>query len=79
MKNILITIDPEIMSGAPVFAGSRVTIKTLIDYLENGKTVRDFLQDFDWISEEQVHYVLELLGKSVSTSDFIKLLDESLA
>ncbi len=59
-----ININPEIMSGAPVFTGTRVTIQTLFDYLEDGYSVEDFLKIFDWIKKEYVIEVLKLDKKS---------------
>ena len=41
--NDLITIDPEILGGAPVFKGTRVPVKTLFEYLENNYSVEEFL------------------------------------
>jgi Protein of unknown function (DUF433) len=40
----VVKIDPEIMSGAPCFAGTRVPIQNLIDYLEGGDSIEDFLE-----------------------------------
>jgi len=54
----LITIDPEIMGGTPVFAGTRVPIQTLIDYLEAGDSIDRFLDHFDTVTREQVVTVL---------------------
>ncbi|HET9493084.1 MAG TPA: DUF433 domain-containing protein [Chloroflexia bacterium] len=56
----LITRDPEIMSGTPVFKGTRVPIKTLIDYLEAGQTLDDFLESFPTVDREQATALLEL-------------------
>ena len=50
----VIKIDPEIMSGAPCFAGTRVPIQNLIDYLEGGDSIDEFLEDFPSVSREQV-------------------------
>jgi uncharacterized protein (DUF433 family) len=55
-----IKVDPEIMSGAPCFAGTRVTIKTLFDYLEGGQPLDDLLEGFPFVSREQALAVLEL-------------------
>lgn len=52
-------IDPEIMSGAPCFAGTRVPIQNLIDYLEGGDSIEDFLDGFPSVSREQVIAFLE--------------------
>lgn len=76
VKKSAINIDPEIMSGAPVFRGTRVTIKTLFDYLEHNKTVEDFLEDYDWVRREQVHSVMELAGRAVSNKEMLRSLNE---
>jgi uncharacterized protein (DUF433 family) len=58
MKN-LIMIDPEILGGEAVFAGTRVPVKGLFDHLEAGETIEDFLEGFPGVSREQVIAVLE--------------------
>jgi uncharacterized protein (DUF433 family) len=55
----VVKIDPEIMSGAPCFAGTRVPIQNLIDYLEGGDSIEDFLEGFPSVSREQVVAFLE--------------------
>src|SRR6266705_2762835 len=55
----VVKIDPEIMSGAPCFASTRVPIQNLIDYLEGGDSIEDFLEGFPSISREQVIAFLE--------------------
>ena len=57
--NDLITIDPEILGGAPVFTGTRVPVKTLFEYLENNYSVEEFLECFPSVSRNLVHQVLE--------------------
>ena len=52
--------DPEIMGGTPVFVGTRVPVQTLLDYLEAGDSLDEFLEDFPSVSREQVVAVLEL-------------------
>ena len=59
MSQSVVKIDPEIMSGAPCFAGTRVPIQNLIDYLEGGDSVDDFLEGFPTVSREQVIAFLE--------------------
>ena len=59
MKSQLITIDPEIHSGTPVFAGTRVPVKTLFDHLEAGDSLEVFLNDFPSVSRELAIGVLE--------------------
>ena len=55
----LITIDPEILGGAPVFKGTRVPLKTLFQYLENDYSVEEFLECFPSVSRALVNTVLE--------------------
>ena len=55
----VVKIDPEIMSGAPCFAGTRVPIQNLIDYFEGGDSIDEFLEDFPSVRREQVITFLE--------------------
>ena len=59
MRQSVVKIDPEIMSGVPCFAGTRVPIQNLIDYLEGGDSIDDFLEGFPTVSREQVIAFLE--------------------
>ena len=59
MKVQLITVDPEIHSGTPVFFGTRVPIKILFDHLEAGDALEVFLEDFPSVSRELAVAVLE--------------------
>jgi uncharacterized protein (DUF433 family) len=59
MNPRLIVIDPEIQSGEPVFAGTRVPIKNLFDYLEAGDSLDLFLDQFPTVSREMTVAVLE--------------------
>jgi uncharacterized protein (DUF433 family) len=52
--------DPEIMGGTPVFVGTRVPVQTLLDFLEAGDPLDDFLDNFPSVSREQTIAVLEL-------------------
>lgn len=54
----VITISPEIQSGTPIFAGTRVPIKILFDYLKGGDTIEEFLNDFPSVRKEQVDQLL---------------------
>ena len=58
-KRSVVKIDPEIMSGIPCFAGTRVPARTLFDYLEGGDSLDDFLEDFPTVSREQAIAFLE--------------------
>jgi len=51
--NNLITIDPDILGGQPVFTGTRVPIETLFDHLEAGISLDEFLEDFSTVTKEQ--------------------------
>ena len=51
--------DPEIMGGTPVFRGTRVPVQTLLDYLEAGHSLAEFLDDFPSVTREQAIAVLE--------------------
>ncbi len=61
----LIVRDPEIMSGTPVFAGTRVPIRNLFDYLEAGDTLDEFLDDFPTVTRDHAISVLELCSELV--------------
>ena len=56
----VIQSDPEIMGGASVFAGTRVLLQNLIDYLEGGESMEDFLDAFPSVRREQVITVIEV-------------------
>ena len=55
----LITSSPYVLGCAPVFTGTRVPAQTLIEYLEGGETIDDFLQGFPTVSRDQVISFLE--------------------
>lgn len=59
MANQIISSSPDVMGGTPVFAGTRVPIQTLIDYLEGGEPIDDFLTGFPSVTREQVIAFLE--------------------
>lgn len=67
IKSSVITIDPEIVSGTPVFAGTRVPVQNLFDYLEGGETLDEFLDDFPSVSKEQTIKVLEMAEKAITS------------
>jgi uncharacterized protein (DUF433 family) len=58
-----VTIDPEILSGTPVFTGTRVPIKNLFDYLEEGESLAAFLDDFPSVSQAQAVRVMQAAQK----------------
>jgi uncharacterized protein (DUF433 family) len=57
--------DPEIVSGTPVFVGTRVPAQALLDYLEGGETMEEFLDDFPSVSREQAIGFLEEAGRAL--------------
>ncbi|MTJ08030.1 DUF433 domain-containing protein [Anabaena sp. UHCC 0204] len=61
----VISVSPEIMSGTPVFTGTRVPIQTLLDYLTAGDSIDDFLDGFPTVTREQVITFLEEAGKQM--------------
>ena len=61
----LITRSEQVMSGVVVFSGTRVPVQTLLDYLEEGGRLDDFLEDFPTVSREHVIAVLELAKESL--------------
>ena len=59
MKRAVVCRDPEIMGGTPVFCGTRVPVQTLLDYLEAGESIDQFLEGFPSVTREQVIAFLE--------------------
>jgi len=57
--NELITVDPDILGGTPVFKGTRVPVKTLFDYLEGNYTLEEFLECFPSVTREMACRLLE--------------------
>jgi uncharacterized protein (DUF433 family) len=55
----LITIDPDILGGVPVFKGTRVPVKSLFQYLENDYSLEEFLECFPSVTRESARLVLE--------------------
>ena len=59
MTQPVISRTPDVMGGAPVFCGTRVPVQTLLDYLEAGDTIDDFLAGFPSVTRKQVVAFLE--------------------
>jgi uncharacterized protein (DUF433 family) len=59
MDKPIVSRSPEVMSGDAVFAGTRVPVQALLDYLEGGETIDDFLEGFPSVTREQVVAFLE--------------------
>ncbi|MGA2750812.1 MAG: DUF433 domain-containing protein [Verrucomicrobiota bacterium] len=69
-KNSVVRIDPEILSGTPCFAGTRVPVRALLDYIEGGDTLDEFLEQYPTVSRKQAIRFLEesvnaILGKAL--------------
>jgi uncharacterized protein (DUF433 family) len=60
--------DAEILGGTPVFVGTRVLLRNLIDYLEGGHSVDQFLDDFPTVSRAQIITVLEAAHEALASS-----------
>ena len=60
----LIIVSPDTLSGTPVFAGTRVPVKTLFDYIEAGDPLADFLADFPNVTHEPAIAVLEMAQRA---------------
>ena len=58
--------DPEILSGTPVFIGTRVPVQSLIDHLRAGDSLEVFLEDFPSVRREQAESALELAGEALT-------------
>jgi uncharacterized protein (DUF433 family) len=58
-KNAVVVIDADIMSGAPCFAGTRVPVRALLDYIEGGETLDEFLEQYPTVSRKQAVAFLE--------------------
>lgn len=55
----VIHVDPDVLSGTPVFAGTQVPAQTLLEYLERGQSIREFLADFPAVTQDQAVAALE--------------------
>jgi uncharacterized protein (DUF433 family) len=74
----LITIDPEILGGTPVFRGTRVPIRTLFEYIESNYSLEEFLECFPSVSRESARLTLECSERALLHSALDKiLLDET--
>jgi len=60
----VVAVDPKVMHGEPVFRGTRVPVRTLLDHLEAGDSLEVFLEDFPTVTREQAVHFLELAGEA---------------
>lgn len=63
--SLVLWVDPDRMSGAPCFAGTRVPVQMLLDHLKHGDTIDDFLEGAPSVSREQAEMFLELAGEQL--------------
>lgn len=76
MKTNVISSSSDILSGTPVFAGTRVPIKNLFDYIESGETLEEFLIAFPSVKKEQAIQLLEIAEQLVTKAESF---DENIA
>ena len=62
---LIVHSDPEILGGTPVFVGTRVPVDALIDFLEGGESIEDFLENYPGVSREQVFGFLEEASRAL--------------
>ena len=62
MKQSVVTSNPDVMNGTAVFRGTRVPVQALIDYLESGESIDDFLTGFPSVTKRQVIDFLRILS-----------------
>lgn len=65
-SSTLISVDEDTLGGLPVFSGTRVPVKTLIEYLEAGDRLDDFLDDFPTVTREHAVAVLEIAKEALT-------------
>ena len=68
MRSAVVKIDPDILGGTPCFAGTRVPVKTLFDYLEGGDNLDAFLDEFPSVKREQAVALLEESRQALLTA-----------
>ena len=64
-RSQIVHSNPEILGGTPVFVGTRVPVQTLLDNLEKGETLEEFLDNFPTVSREQAIGFLEEAGRAL--------------
>ncbi|MDQ6695317.1 MAG: DUF433 domain-containing protein [Chloroflexota bacterium] len=67
-QNLVISRDPEVMGGTPVFAGTRVPVQALIDGLAAGSSIEEFRQGYPRVTREQIAALLSQISDILSTA-----------
>lgn len=70
-----INIDKEILSGNPVFKGTRVPIQTLFDHLEKGISLDEFISDFPSVTKDQAIAVIEIASKILTSKNIEQIFE----
>ena len=65
----MISRDPDILGGTPVFSGTRVPVRVLFEHLEAGDSLGDFLDDFPSVTKEQAQKLLAIAKKHIDILD----------
>lgn len=69
----LITIDPDILGGQPVFKGTRVPVESLFDHLESGVSLDAFLDDFPTVSKDHAVALLQVASRLLNAENITEL------
>jgi uncharacterized protein (DUF433 family) len=77
-KDLPLTVDKGVMSGAPVFRGTRVPVQTVFDHLTDGYTLDEFLDNFPTVSREDAVKILEAAGKFIIIGERVELYTRNL-
>ena len=75
--NDIITIQPDIQFGTPIFTGTRVPVVSLFLHLEKGISVDEFLLDFPSVKKEQCYAAIDLAGKMISSKNFVQFYEDA--
>ena len=73
----IISKDPDVLGGTPVFSGTRVPVDSLFDHLEAGVSLDAFLEDFPTVSRDQAIALLEIASKMLNSKDLEKLYERA--
>lgn len=69
----IITVDKDILSGQPVFSGTRVPLESLFDHLEEGVSLDEFLDDFPTVSKQRAIALLDIANKILTSEKLEKI------
>jgi uncharacterized protein (DUF433 family) len=72
MEQAQITTSPDVLNGTPVFAGTRVPVRALFDYIQGGDSLEVFLEDFPTVTREHAVAVLELAREALQSGPYAR-------